>query len=720
MQILSTRNLRFRALIVFAICLSFLGSLTACREEATTSPATKSESPSRTSPNLVIITLDTTRADALGAYGQSLETSPNFDRMAREGTLFEDVMTSSPETLPAHATIFTGKFPFAHGVRGNAGYVLSDEHLTLAEALNAAGYETRAEVAAVVVRKDTQLTQGFSTVRDTKSEGVHLKAVLREREGKVKAELVMVRDGSDITDSGIQFVKQHQHEKFFLWLHYFDAHAPYTAPPPFNREISESDYHAEVAYQDFQMGRFIENLEQLGLRDNTLVVVTADHGEGLLEHGERTHSYFLYNTTVRVPLIFWGIPDVSGGKRVKTLVRNADIAPTVLDLLGLYPLDDIAGVTLAPLISETGQSLDLVAYGEANRVASTFNTSPLRFVREGQWKYIHKVNPELYDLESDPEEQRNQIDVEPEIAARLHGKLEEILDAAPAKNAASVGEMTHRVEMELRALGYVAAAGSAGLASEGESLEVFGDDPAAKTHDMELEAFAVGAIIAKKYEESLEWAEPLWRRNPNSSLATNLLSESYAGVGRWSDAIPLIRKGLEFNPENFVLRERMVTALAAEGRNQEAIAELLKLNLDRACNAETLGMLNQFLHADRRFEEQRDVIGIATADCPGILANLNNYAWILATVPDAGLRDGAKAIGLIRQAIASLGTRDPAFLDTLAAGLAEQGRFREAVQIEMEVIEQLREAGASTEALIDVQRHLDSYRSELPVRDPPV
>lgn len=714
---MSTRNYSIRAAKVLGVCFLLAGWLVACRDESPTPPVEPATT-RRESPNLVIITLDTTRADALGAYGQQLETSPNFDRMAAEGTLFEDVMTSSPETVPAHASIFTGKFPFSHGVRGNSGYVLSKEHLTLAEVLNAAGYQTGAEIAAVVMREDTQISQGYSTVRDTSSEGVRLKAVFRERDGEVKAEIVMVRDGSDITDSGIAFVRQHRNHKFFLWLHYFDAHAPYSVPPQFQAGISGDPYHSGVAYQDAQLGRFIAVLERLGLRENTLVIVTADHGEGLMDHGERTHSYFLYDTTMRVPMLFWGLPEVSGGRRIKSMVRNVDIAPTALDLLGLYPLDDVDGVSLAPLLDGSQLSLDLTAYGEANRVVSTFNLSPLRFVREGRWKYIHKVNPELYDVRADPKELDNRISAEPEIAARLRARLATIVSAAPAKSVSSAAELTHQVESQLRALGYIEVAGGKSFASDGESLEVFGEDPTTKTEDMDLAAFAVGAVLAKKFDEALEWAEPLWQRNPDSPLATSLLSESYEGAERWSEAIPLLRRSLEFNPQNVRTRERIVTALVAAGRNEEAISELLSLNRERTCNEETLSMLNQLLHIERRFEEQRDAIGIAVADCPDVLANVNNYAWILATIPDAGLRDGTKAISLIRQAISSLGHRDPAFLDTLAAALAEQGRFAEAIRVEIEVVESMREVGASDQALREVRNHLEGYRSNRPLRDP--
>ncbi len=680
-----------------------------------------SASPGRVArPNLVVVTLDTTRADALGAYGQGFPTSPAFDRMAREGVLFEDVVTSSPETLPSHASIFTGKHPFAHGVRGNAGYVLSNNHLTLAEVLTTAGYTTQAEVAAAVMRNSSGIAQGFSAVRDTGSEGVRLKAVFRERDGEVKAEVVMARDGADVADSGIRFLRERGDAPFFLWLHFFDAHAPYSPPTAASKRIPDSTYHAEVAYQDEQLGRFIAELEAAGLRENTLVVVTADHGEGLLEHGERTHSYFLYDSTVRIPLLFWGLEGLPAGKRIGSLVRNVDIAPTALELLGQYPLDSIDGVSLGPLIRGEVDDLAVTAYGEASRITSTFNIAPLRYVREGRWKYIHKVGPEVYDVVADPRELVNRVDREPEVAAKLRTRLEEVLRGAPPRQADSVVAITPQVEAQLRALGYVEMQGDAPLASDRESLELFGEDPVTKTQDMDLAGFAVGAVVAKKYAEAMQWVEPLWLRNPSSRLAANLMAETLVGLERWEEVVPVVTKSLESNEFNHAARERLVTALEATGRIEEAVTHLQFLNEHRPCNEPTMGMLNESLHRLRRFEEQSETLQRGAERCPHVLPHMNNYAWALATLPEAQLRDGAKSIRIIRQAIADLGRRDPAFLDTLAAGLAEAGRYEDAERIQLEVLDALEAAGAPEAVIRDFDLHLDSYRSKLPLRDPSV
>ena len=715
------------ALLRFAAATVFTLVIAACSEAPTESPAANAAdgaapgtSAFRAKPNLVVVTLDTTRADALGAYGQALPVSPIFDRLAREGVLFEDAVSTSPETLPSHASIFTARNPFGHGVRGNAGYVLSNEHLTLAEVLNTAGYATHAEIAAVVMQRGTQIAQGFESVRDTSSDGVKLKAVLRERDGEVKAEVVMARDGADITDSGIHFLDQAGDRPFFLWLHYFDAHAPYSPPPVFNGKIPESPYHAEVAYQDAQLGRFIDELEKRGLRDNTLVVVTADHGEGLLDHGERTHSYFLYESTIRIPLLLWGLEGLPKGARIPSLVRNIDIAPTVLELLGQYPLDEVDGRSMMPLIRGESTDLGVTAYGEASRITSTFNIAPLRYVREGRWKYIHKVGPEVYDVAADPRELVNRVDRDPEVAARLRTRLEEILRGAQPRRADSLVAITPQVEAQLRALGYVEVQGDAPMASDRESLELFGEDPNDKTQDMDLAAFAVAAVVAKKYREAMEWVEPLWLRNPTSPLAAGLMTETLVGLERWDEVVPVAEKSLEINEFNHAARERLVTALEQTGRLEEAVTHLQLLEEHRQCNEPTMSMLNDLLHRLRRFEEQSEALARNAERCPGVLGHMNNYAWALATLPEAHLRDGARSIQIIREAIAGIGRRDPAFLDTLAAGLAEMGRYEEAERVQLEVLDVLEKAGAPEEVMRDFELHLDSYRSKLPLRDPAV
>jgi len=346
--------------------------------------------------------------------------------------------------------------------------------------------------------------------------------------------------------------------------------------------------------------------------------------------------------------------------------------------------------------------------------------SPLRFVREGRWKYIHKVNPELYDVIADPGELDNKFEAEPVVAKGLRAKLAAMLETAPVSNSASRIDITPQAEAQLRALGYVEVAGATTLSSGGESLELFGEDPSSRTEDIDRAGWAVGAIVAKKYDDALEWARPLFARNPTSVLAGDLLSEALVQLERWPEATVVLSEILEHRPEAFVVREKLVTVLEGQGRLEEAVEELVRLNQDRPCHEPTLGMLNTSLYQQRQFEAQLSILETGARDCPNLLPVVNNYAWALATLPEAKLRDGAKAIKLIRNVIAKPGQRSPAFLDTLAAGLAEEGKFDEAIEMQTEVIKMLREAGAAEDVMRQFIQHLDTYRSSLPLRDPPV
>ena len=318
--------------------------------------------------NVVLITLDTVRADALGCYGQPLPTSPRIDRLAAEGVLFQQAVTSSPSTAPSHASILTGRQPYAHGVRSNVGYALPDESRTLAEALGAHGLRTHAEIAAPVLGRHTRLDRGFDRYRDLASFDVTLKTIeLRDAEGRALRTQRQERPAEDITRRGLEFLREHREDAFFLWLHYFDPHASYEPPPRF-AEMLANPYLAELRYVDEQVGRVVQEIARLGLKDQTLLVLTSDHGEGLGAHGEDTHSFFVYDSVMRVPLVLWGAK-LPAGRRVGSLVRTVDIAPTVLDLLGAPPLPDIQGVSLRPLLAGDGDDLGLTAYGETAELA---------------------------------------------------------------------------------------------------------------------------------------------------------------------------------------------------------------------------------------------------------------------------------------------------------------------------------------------------------------
>jgi len=410
---------------------------------------TRSEAPDVSRPNVLIVTIDTLRADRLGCYGYGLARTPVIDRLAAEGVRCSDAATSAPITLPAHSSIMTGLYPPAHGVRDNGNYALGSEAVTLGERLSAAGYVSGAFVSAAVLARRYGLDQGFATYDDELwAEDEPPIFMIRERTGERTAARAVAwldewkRDGAG--------------RPFFLWMHLFDPHQPHDAESVELAVMSPTGYDLEVAEADLATGKVVDWLGRAGLLDQTLVVVTADHGESLGEHGEPTHGIFIYDATIRVPLI-WRLPGVLPADRVYAgPVRHIDIAPTVLGLVGL-DATGMQGVDLrAALCGETAPPA-LSQYAEARLAEEGFGMAPLFGIRAGGKKWISAPRPELYDLAADPRETLNRQADDPAAAAALAAALAEIeADSAARALTAETREIDRETEEMLRALGYLA------------------------------------------------------------------------------------------------------------------------------------------------------------------------------------------------------------------------------------------------------------------------
>ena len=387
--------------------------------------------------SVVLITLDTTRADRLPAYGYMGASMPHLDRLAREGIVFDRAISVAPLTLPAHSSLFTGLYPPRHGVRDNASPALAAQHITLAELFQAQGFRTAAVVGSVVLDPDRGLAQGF------------------ERYGGVRAQDARdparrQRRADQVVDDALQWLDGVQ-GRFFLWTHLYDPHRPYDPPEPF-RSVSDP-YVGEIAFADSQIGRLLVALERRGLLDETLVVVVGDHGESLGEHGERDHGLTLYESVLRVPLIIRA-PGFRAG-RIGSVVRLVDLMPTVLDLVDITG-PHVDGVSLTGLMSGKGPDLDLEAYAES-LYRPRFGATPLRTLREARFKVIEAPRPELYDLARDPFETTNLYDQQRPLAdvmiRRLHrmASMREEVDASTQLPAQAPWDLRAR----LSALGYV-------------------------------------------------------------------------------------------------------------------------------------------------------------------------------------------------------------------------------------------------------------------------
>ena len=390
--------------------------------------------------NLLLVTVDTLRADRVGVSG----LTPTLDALRARGRSFSHAYAHAPVTLPSHASIMTGLAPPAHGVRDNGSYRLAEARTTLAEILRTAGYRTGAFIGAFVLDARFGLAQGFDEYNDRFDEvATSFAANFVQR----RAPEVLRRAGDWIVTVPDQVGTSAEPAPWFAWAHLFDPHDPYDAP---ERYVSEP-YDNEVAFTDAALGRFFARLRQAGMLDNTLIIVTGDHGEGLGEHGEVTHTLFAYDTTLRVPLIIAGPGIVPAVRDVP--VSHADLLPTVLDLIALDPPAGLDGRSLRmELPADTPVPL---IYFEALNANLTRNWAPLTGIVANRWKFIDLPIPELYDLQANPDEMTNVFAQETAQASRMQA------DLAPLKTLGALASarvaLDSEVEARLQALGYTAS-----------------------------------------------------------------------------------------------------------------------------------------------------------------------------------------------------------------------------------------------------------------------
>jgi len=390
--------------------------------------------------NLLLIIVDTLRADRLGYSGHKVQT-PNIDRLAEEGTRFLNAISQYPMTLPSHVSLFTSTFPQYHGIKNNGNYYLGESYTTLAEMLKERGYLTSAFIGAVVLESKFGLAQGFDHYDDSFKTPEFLKSL----EAQNLAE--------DVFESARSwFLKNHQ-QKFFMWVHFYDPHAPYTPPPPYDK-IYPDPYDGEVAYTDLYVGKLVNMLEEKGLVGKTLIVFTSDHGEGLDEHDELTHGVFLYDTTLKVPLIFHCPRVIPRNKVIKSQVRIVDIMPTILDILDIEVPPSLQGKSLLPMMDKRA-SEGYDSYAETYFPYLSNGWSPLKCIRTTRYKYIEAPKPELYDLEADPGETRNILNEKLDLSQQLAKKLRTLETRYAAEKAPGKRILSSEEREKLRTLGYL-------------------------------------------------------------------------------------------------------------------------------------------------------------------------------------------------------------------------------------------------------------------------
>jgi len=539
--------------------------------------------------NVLVITLDTIRADRLGAYGNPHIRTDFVDGLADQGVLFDRCIAPTPLTLPSHTSLFTGTYPVFHGVRDNGNYVVPGELTTMAELLSEAGYRTGAFVGAFVLSSRWGLDQGFETYTEPK---VGFDPAL--------VSFAQIQRPADaVVDDAIAWLQRESEKPFFAWVHLYDPHLRYDPPPAFAREYPDDPYLGEVAFADAQLGRLGAFLQSSGLDSRTLVVFAGDHGEGLGDHGELDHGLLLYQTTARAPLIIAHPTMISGGVRRQEVVSLVDILPTIAEAIGLPLPGSVQGQSLWPLLGGAGVFDEIPVYAETHYPKLHFGWSPLTALQDRQFQLIQSSDPELYDLVRDPEQQENIFGTNSETAERMTRELDILaeqlgqgaMDAASAPDADTIAK--------LAALGYVAGGAGPG---EGQSVD---DLPSPRSmlwlYNLLMEASATLAAGdeaggEKKYLEILEANEDL----VDGWVA---LGKLYRRQGRMADAAWALREAHARRPLDPFLVSKLADALISTQQPAEAEQLLLAALEKHPDNPYIVFALARVLETTGRFAE---------------------------------------------------------------------------------------------------------------------
>ena len=514
----------------------------------------------RPSPNVLLISVDTLRADHLGAYGAPVPT-PTIDRLAEEGVLFEKTITPVPVTLPSHTSLFTGTYPIAHGVRDNGSFQLDQSRQTIAEAFQSAGYRTAAFIGAFALDSRFGLDQGFDHYDDFYGDTSAFGDFA-----------ISERPADEVLKPALAWLEEQQGEPWLAFVHLWDPHHPYLPPSPFRESHFDDPYTGEIAYVDNALGRFLNELEAQGGLENTLIIFTADHGEGRGEHGEKTHGTFAYETTLHVPLIMNWKGVLPAGRRVPLRVRLIDVAPTVFELVGFEPQEEHQGRSLVPLVLDPTQEAERETYFETLSFNLNRNWAPLTGVYIGRHKYIDLPIPEIYDISADPRETRNLYEQGTELGETMRAELDRVIEAysTDETRAIQTSEVDPETKERLRALGYVIDAGQTREIREYTEE----DDPKRLVQLSDKLDSGVAAHVTGHPEEAIRIFRELIEERPTFSNAYANLAHVLQDTGRYREAIAVVENAIETGVQTRTMMGRLGLYYQEAGDLEKSVAIL--------------------------------------------------------------------------------------------------------------------------------------------------
>lgn len=517
------------------------------------------------SPNIILITLDTTRADRMGFLGSKRGATPNLDGLAKESIIFTRAYSQAPLTPPSHATILTGTYPQYHHINDMQATLGRDLPYT-PEILRGHGYHTGAFLGAIVLKAEKPYVPGFDRGFDTYDADFHDEGVGEDRYSTV------VRRGMEVVARAMAWVDQHRDGPFFIWIHMYDAHDPYDPPEPYKTRFAAEPYDGGVAYEDAAVGKLLQELKARSLYDGAVMAIMADHGESLGAHGEDTHGIFLYDETIHVPLLIKLPHAASGGERVENRVELVDVAPTLLQQAGVAIPKEMQGESLLGLTKEGAAEVwhDRPAYSQAE-YSLDFGWSALRSLRAEKYLYVQAPRRELYDEKNDPGAEHNLASSSAAVADTLAGQMQALRDKTVNTSAGPKTVLTPGAQEKLEALGYMASA-----SDKSKTDAARGPDPKDKIEIANMIHRADLLQEQMHHEESIALLEQIIAKNPTANF--------YLKLGTWhmrkhdcGKAMPALRESLQLDPDLDGARFMLGKCLIATQDYAGTITEMEKL-----------------------------------------------------------------------------------------------------------------------------------------------
>jgi choline-sulfatase len=616
--------------------------------------------------NVLIVTLDTTRADRIGAFGGTAVRTPNLDATAAEGTRFLQTMSTNPLTLPAHSSLFTGLYPFRHGVRHNGAYRLSESMTTLAERLHDAGFKTGAFVAAFVLDPSFGLNQGFDTYSGVASDTA---------DANFLRPSALQRPASEVNEAFFRWLDGVGNDRFFAWVHYYDAHYPYAPPEAAGVALEGTGYDREISYVDHEFGALIAHLQQRDVLARTILVVVGDHGESLGSHGERTHGLFLYEPCLHVPLFVRAPGFVPAGAAYNSPTSLVDIAPSVLSLLALPQMEPHDGRVLFPRAGKVApEDRSRIVYAETWMPRVEMGWSDLAMLRGDRFKLIRAPHAELYDLTKDSGESTNLYDVDHDVSGDMSDALQALLDTSPAPKSGNM--LTAEELAKLQSLGYLRGGVASATNASGRL------DPKDHVQEvMHLEA-AEEAMERGDLQAALDGFSSVLSENATNHAALLgrvrvLLLRGDLGKAREAAEAALAAAGSDPDappPVGDNARGLLATISALSGRWEEGQAYLRT-----ASHSETTGPKRSpvavLLAAAKNRDEAQAIVGLATRLRPA-----DPWSWAAKAHYARKVGDGAAVVDAV-QHLEDLGTNSVQALIDLGQSAQDAGETKLALAI---------------------------------------